>query len=114
MRQEAKLRLLYAAFNAKDLDSALAALAADVDWPNGWEGGRICGRDAVRKYWLRQWAVIDPTVEPLAIADRPDGSVEVTLHQVVRDMVGNVLSEQTIRHIFRFDDDVVHQMDIEE
>ncbi|MGH3918205.1 MAG: hypothetical protein ACRDSG_04055 [Pseudonocardiaceae bacterium] len=40
----------------------------DVDWPNGWEGGR----DAVRDYWQRQWAAVDSTAEPIAVNERPD------------------------------------------
>ncbi|MDQ2842107.1 MAG: nuclear transport factor 2 family protein, partial [Acidobacteriota bacterium] len=47
---------LYAAFNARNIDAVLPALHPDVDWPNGWEGGRMRGRDAVRAYWTRQWA----------------------------------------------------------
>ena len=30
------LRALYDAFNARDLDRLLAALAEDVDWPAAW------------------------------------------------------------------------------
>lgn len=52
---------LYAAFNARDIDTVLAAMTSDVDWPNGWEGGRIVGHDDVRDYWERQWAAVDPT-----------------------------------------------------
>ena len=29
----------YRAFNARDIDAGLAVLAADVDWPNGMDGG---------------------------------------------------------------------------
>ena len=47
----------------------------DVDWPNAWEGGRGVGHAAVRDYWTRQWAAIDPTVEPVSVATRADGSV---------------------------------------
>ena len=39
-------------------------MTPDVDWANGWEGGRVVGRDAVRDYWQRQWAAIDSTAEP--------------------------------------------------
>ena len=42
------LERMYAAFNARDVDSVLAAMHADVDWPNGLEGGRVVGHDAVR------------------------------------------------------------------
>ena len=41
----------YAAFNARDIESVLAVMHPDVDWPNGWEGERVRGHDEVRKYW---------------------------------------------------------------
>ena len=44
---------VYEAFNARDIDTVLGALHPDVDWPNGWESGRIVGRDGVRDYWTR-------------------------------------------------------------
>jgi uncharacterized protein YbjT (DUF2867 family) len=40
-RREQRLPDLYASFNARDVDAVLAATAADVDWPNAWEGGRV-------------------------------------------------------------------------
>src|SRR5688500_3954752 len=90
--REELLRSLYRAFNARDVDTVLAGLAADVDWPNGWEGGRMVGHDAVRRYWERQWAQIRPHVEPTSIAERPDGTVDVGVHQVVRDRTGALLA----------------------
>jgi len=54
MTFEERLRALYAAFNARDIDAVLAAMTEDVDWPNAWEGGRLSGRAAVRNYWTRQ------------------------------------------------------------
>ena len=39
-----------------------AIYAPDVDWPNAWEGGRLRVPEAVREYWTRQWAAIDPSV----------------------------------------------------
>src|SRR5829696_900303 len=78
---EALLRRTYDAFNARDIDAALAVMHPDVDWPNAWEGGRVNGHDEVRDYWTRQWAEIHPTVEPTAIAPPgPDGRVAVTVH----------------------------------
>jgi hypothetical protein len=41
---------LYRAFNARDIDAAVALLHPDVNWPNGMDGGRVRGRDAVRAY----------------------------------------------------------------
>ena len=48
MSRKVQLRLLYDAFNARDIDTCLAAMTPDVDWANGWEGGRVAGRDPVR------------------------------------------------------------------
>ena len=93
MDPEQQLRRLYAAFNSRDVGSLLAATTEDVDWPNAWEGGRLRGRREVEDYWRRQWAQIDPTVEPLSISARADGRLAVNVRQVVRDLEGNVLSE---------------------
>src|SRR3954451_5074601 len=73
MEDEQQLRTLYVAFNARDVEAVLARTADDVDWPNAWEGGRVCGHAAVRDYWTRQWAEIDPYVEPVGFATLPDG-----------------------------------------
>jgi hypothetical protein len=43
----------YEAFNARDIDGVLATMRADVEWPNGMEGGTVC-HAGVRQYWTRQ------------------------------------------------------------
>ena len=111
---EVHLRALYRAFNARDVDAVLAAMAQDVDWPNAWEGGRVRGREAVRAYWARQWAAIDPHVEPEAIAPLPDGRVAVSVHQTVRDLAGQVVGESRVRHVYELRDGLVTRMDVEE
>jgi hypothetical protein len=114
VRRADRLRELYAAFNARDIDALLAAMTPDVDWPNAWEGGRVAGREAVRDYWTRQWAAIDPHVEPLGIAERPDGRVAVDVRQIVRGLDGAVLAEGRVRHVYAFSGDLVSRMDVEE
>jgi hypothetical protein len=108
------LRDLYVAFNARDIEAVLAALAEDVDWPNGWEGGRLHGRDAVRDYWTRQWAAIDPSVEPTGFTGRADDAVAVAVHQVVRSLDGAVVADGQVVHAYWFRGDLVARMDIEE
>jgi ketosteroid isomerase-like protein len=110
-RQEL-LRSVYEAFNARDVGTCLAAMTPDVDWANGWEGGRVVGRDAVRDYWQRQWAEVDSTAEPTAIAERPDGTIEVAVHLVVRDKAGTLLSDGEGRHVYEFRGDLVARMTI--
>jgi SnoaL-like domain len=42
---EQRLRRAYEAFNARDVEAALALMHSDVDWPNAIEGGRVHGHD---------------------------------------------------------------------
>jgi ketosteroid isomerase-like protein len=113
-QRERRLRSMYEAFNTRDVDSCLAAMTPDVDWANGWEGGRVVGRDAVRDYWERQWAAIDSSAQPITISERPDGSVEVAVRLVARDNEGSVISDSEGRHVYEFRGDLVRRMTIEE
>lgn len=108
------LRHAYAAFNARNVDAALAGMHPDVDWPNGMEGGRVMGHDAVRAYWTRQWTLIDPHVEPLGFTRLDDGRVAVDVRQVVRDRQGSLLVDQRVQHVYRLEDGRVRSMEIVE
>lgn len=108
------MRELYDAFNARDIDTALAAMNSDVDWPNGWEGGRVHGREAVRSYWERQWAQLDSRVEPVTISTRSDGRLAVEIHQVARNPAGDLLWDGPGRHIYELRQGLIARMDIEE
>jgi hypothetical protein len=114
MGHTVRLRALYGAFNARNVEAVLREMNSDVDWPNAWEGGRVHGHDGVRDYWIRQWAAIDATVEPVAFTTRPDGSIAVEVHQVVRSVDGTLGSEGRVLHVYVFRDDLVARMDIEE
>src|SRR5688500_7626931 len=108
-----RLRALYQAFNDRDLDAVLAAMTPDVDWPNGWEGGRLVGRDEVRRYWKRQWAEVRPATVVRSITERADGTVAVRVRQVFRDPVGTVLSRSDVVHVFEFEGALVRRMLVE-
>jgi ketosteroid isomerase-like protein len=111
--QQQQIRELYAAFNRRDMDALLAAMAEDVHWPNGWEGGWLRGRRQVREYWDRQWRSIDPSVEPIDVVEQPDGSVAVRVHQVVREKDGTVIADDEVVHVYRFGGDLIAEMAIE-
>lgn len=114
MNDKQCLRELYDGFNVRDIETLLAAMTDDVDWPNAWEDGRVHGREAVRSYWTRQWAELDSRVEPVTIITRPDGRVAVDVHQVARNLNGEVLSEGRVLHIYELRDGLVARMDVEE
>lgn len=102
----------YTAFNERRLDDVLVLMQPDVEWPNGMEGGTVHGHDGVRAYWLRQWAVIDPHVEPLRVAVGPEGEIVVDVHQVVRDRDGTVLVDQQVRHVYWLIEGRIQRMEI--
>jgi hypothetical protein len=108
------LERIYAAFNTRDIDSALQFMHSDVDWPNGMEGGRVYGHGGIRDYWTRQWGLIDPLVNPLGFVTTNDGRVDVEVHQVVRDLDGNLLKDAIVHHIYTFDDGLIKAMEINE
>jgi hypothetical protein len=109
-----RLADLYAAYNARELEVVLEQLSPDVDWPNAWEGGRVHGRAAVRDYWTRQWAELDPTVEPHGFTELAGGRIAVDVRQTVRSLDGTLLAESDVRHVYRFEGDLVSRMDIED
>ena len=106
------LKDLYQRFNARDMENVLAAMDEDVIWANGMEGGHVHGRAGVRAYWTRQWAMIDPHVEPVAFSRGPEGEVIVEVHQIVRDLNGNLLLDKQVGHIFRIENGLVKRFDI--
>ena len=106
------LRRVYALFNARDIENVLAAMHPDVVWANGMEGGHVHGRDEVRSYWKRQWAIIDPHVEPVEISSNGEGEVVVKVHQVVRDPKGNLLADRVVIHVFQIQNGLIQSFDI--
>ena len=108
------IRTAYAGFNARDIPAVLATLHPQVRWSKAWEGDYATGHAEVRAYWSRQWADINPHVEPTAIRERADGRLEVAVHQVVKDGQGAVLFDGPVRHIYTVQDGLLAQMDIEQ
>lgn len=113
MKSEADLlAAAYAGFNRRDIDAVLALMHANVDWPNGMEGGRVQGRDEVRAYWKRQWGILDPYVEPVRMTRDEAGNTVVEVHQVVRDLSGKILVDQMVQHVYTIRDGLIERMEI--
>ncbi len=110
----ALLKRTYESFNARDIDSCLAGMTPDVEWPNGMEGGIVHGHDGVRAYWTRQWGMVDPHVEPVTFREESGGRIAVGVHQVVRDLSGKVLMDRMVDHVYSFKDGLITGMEIRE
>jgi ketosteroid isomerase-like protein len=110
----ALLQRAYTAFNARDLEGALATMTPDVEWPNGMEGGVVHGHEGVRAYWTRQWGMIDPHVDPMTFREDSDGRITVGVHQVIRELSGTLLMDRMVEHIYSLEDGLIRGMEIHE
>jgi hypothetical protein len=105
---------VYSAFNRRDIDGVFASMSDNVDWPKASEGGRVVGKAEIRAYWTRQWAEFDPHVEPMDVTDIGAGRTEVKVHQLVKSLNGEVLSDQTVLHVYTIAGGLIERMDIGE
>ena len=106
------LRAAYTAFNARDIDAALATMAPDVAWPKAFKGGFVRGHEEIRAYWTEQWSEINPHVEPVAFYLEDGGRILVEVHQVVRDLRGAVLADEHVGHRFTLVQGLIQAMEV--
>ena len=97
---ERTIEQAYSAFNRRDIDGALALMTEDVSWPKASEGGKVIGKEEIRAYWTRQWSEFNPHVEPLAMTEEDGGKIRVRVHQLVKSLNGDVLSDSEVLHVF--------------
>jgi hypothetical protein len=89
-----------------------------VTWPRAFKGGHVQGHDQVRAYWTEQWNEIDPTVLPTnftresSVDDSESSVILVSVHQVVRDLAGDVLADVTVGHRFAIQNGLIQTMDV--
>ncbi|TSJ78608.1 nuclear transport factor 2 family protein [Rariglobus hedericola] len=108
----ALLRAAYTAFNARDIDAALATMKPDVAWPKAFKGGFVRGPEEIRAYWTEQWSEINPHVDPVAFYLEDDGRILVDVHQVVRDLAGTILADVHVGHRFTVAQGLIDKMEI--
>jgi hypothetical protein len=104
----------YSAFNQRNVDGALALMSENVSWPKASEGGRVAGKEEVRAYWTRQWQEFDPHVEPIEVIDRKGGKTDVRVHQLVKSLSGDVLSDSEVWHVYSIANGLIERMDLKE
>jgi hypothetical protein len=103
---------VYSAFNQRNIDGALAFMSESVSWPKASEGGRVVGKQEIRAYWNRQWEEFDPHVYPLEVVDDGAGRTRVRVHQIVRGLGGDLLSDSEVCHVFTISNGLIERMDL--
>ena len=108
------LQNLYDAFNQREIETIIALMRPDVKWANGLEGGFVHGRDAVREYWTNQFRAIQAELETLKFETDENNRDIVTVHQIIKDLQGNLLAETTVHQIFTIKDGLIGVYEIGE
>ena len=105
---------IYSAFNHRNIDGALARMSESVSWPKASEGGRVVGKEEIRAYWSRQWKEFNPHVEPIEVIDCGTGKIDVRVHQLVKSLSGEVLSNSEVWHAYTIANGLIERMDLEQ
>jgi hypothetical protein len=89
-------------------------MSENVSWPKASEGGRVVGKQEIREYWTRQWAEFDPRVDVLEVVEREAGKTDVKVHQLVKNVQGDVLSDTELWHVYVIANGLIERMDLKE
>ncbi|NJK70448.1 MAG: nuclear transport factor 2 family protein [Methylacidiphilales bacterium] len=106
------LQNLYDAFNKREIETIISVMNPDVKWANGVEGGFVYGREAVREYWINQFKDIQPELETLKFETDENNRNIVTVHQIIRDLQGNLLADTTVHQIFTIENGLISLYEI--
>lgn len=68
---------------------------------------------SIRPFQPRQWTAINPNVEPVEFNERESGALEIIVHQIVKDLEGNLLFDGRVKHIYTLQNSLLQRMDIE-
>jgi hypothetical protein len=104
------VRRMYDAYNARQMDAALADLHADVEWDGGAEG-MLHGKEAVERHWRSQWRDVDAKVYIQSSAWK-NSSLVLQVRLEVATPRG--VSEQHIQNAITFSDGLVASLRIKQ
>lgn len=114
MPPEDLIRHTFAAFNARDIEVALATMSPNIVWPNAMDGGTVYGRENIREYWTRTWQVADPRVDVISVCQETGGTYAVDVRQVVKDLEGALIFDRVVRQRYRVQDGLIQSMNVRE
>jgi NAD(P)-dependent dehydrogenase (short-subunit alcohol dehydrogenase family)/ketosteroid isomerase-like protein len=106
------VRRAYGAFNEREIESGVALMAPDVDWPNVPRGGFVHGQEQVRKHWREQFGQVDPRIEVEEVRETSDGRVEARVRQIVRRLDGSAVSDDALVHVFTIAGERIKRMEV--
>lgn len=108
------LKKAYNAFNERDIASALELMMPNVTWPRAFKGGFVQGHQEIKAYWQEQWHEINPKVVPIDFEAMNKNEITVTVNQIVKNLDGQILADEHVKHTFTFTKHLIQGMKLEE
>jgi drug/metabolite transporter (DMT)-like permease len=108
MNEIETVRRMYDAYNARQIDAALAGLHVDVEWDGGAEG-MLHGKQAVERHWRSQWQEVDAKVY-IGLSAWKNSSLVLQVRLEIATPRG--AREQQIQNVITFRDGLVASMRI--
>lgn len=100
------------ALDTKDVDAVMALLHSDVDVTDQLNGDRrLRGAAEVRAYYVWAFTLINVENTPTAFHPRPDGGMEVRIHQHVTSLDGALWHDGPVDYSFDFQDGLILRLD---
>jgi len=113
IKTESPIAQAYSAFEERNIDGALALMSDSVSWPKASEDGRVVGREEIRAYAGANER-FDPHVDPVEVLDQGAGRIHVRVHQLVKSLGGDVLSDSQVWHVYTIANGLIERMDLGE
>ena len=63
---------------------------------------------------MNVWKEFDPHVEPVEVIDREGSKTDVKVHQLVKTLSGDVLSDTDVWHVYTIANGLIERMDLGE
>lgn len=109
---EPLLNTLYEAIDRRDIEAVMSVFHPEARIPDSLEQSTVCGREAIRAYYLRQFAAIQVASSLLSTKRLPDDSVEASLHVLVRGSTGGFWWEGSVTATYQTRDGLIIDMDL--
>src|SRR5215203_2004042 len=92
----------YRLFNGRKVEQLLELMTDDIEWPDVANGVVLTDKEAIQRYWLGQFSVADPRVEPIDFVPAGEDLIAV-VDQRVLDLAGEVVvPSTTVLHRYTF------------
>jgi hypothetical protein len=109
---EPLLNTLFDAIDRRDIEMVMSVFHPDARIPDSLEQSTVFGREAIRAYYLRQFAAIQVASSLLSTKRLADDSVEAALHVLVRGSRGGFWWEGPVTATYQTRDGLIIDMDV--